>query len=84
MHIEGFPDGISGTESACQGRRCRRHGFDHWVRKIRWRREWQPISVFLPENPTGREACPAIIRRVTKSLTPLNTHTLMYMEEYGC
>ena len=29
-------------ESACQCRRCKRHKFDPWVRKILWRREWQP------------------------------------------
>ena len=27
---------------------CKRHGFNPWVRKIPWRREWQPIPVFLP------------------------------------
>ena len=26
----------------------RRHGFDPWVRKIPWRRTWQPTPVFLP------------------------------------
>ena len=25
-----------------------RHRFDSWVRKIPWRREWQPTPVFLP------------------------------------
>ena len=29
---------------------CRRHGFDLWVRKIPWRRKWQPTPVFLPEK----------------------------------
>ena len=38
----------SGKESACQCSRCRRHSFDPWVRKIPWRRKWQPTSVFLP------------------------------------
>ena len=28
---------------------CRRPGFDPWVGKIPWRREWQPTPVFLPE-----------------------------------
>ena len=28
----------------------KRHGFDPWVRKIPWRRAWQPILVFLPEE----------------------------------
>ena len=27
---------------------CRRPGFDRWVRKISWRREWQPTPVFTP------------------------------------
>ena len=28
---------------------CRRCGFDTWVRKISWRRKWQPIAEFLWE-----------------------------------
>ena len=28
--------------------KCRVCGFDPWVRKIPWRREWQPIPVILP------------------------------------
>ena len=27
-----------------------RHRFDPWIRKILWRRKWQPTSVFLTEN----------------------------------
>ena len=42
---------LSGKESTCQCRRCRRHGFDPWVRKIPWRRKRQPIPGFLPEKP---------------------------------
>ena len=30
----------------CSG--CRRHGFNPWVRKVPWRRIWQPIPVLLP------------------------------------
>ena len=37
----------SAKESACQGRRCRRSGFNPWVGKIPLRRRWQPTSVFL-------------------------------------
>ena len=29
-------------------------GFDHWVRKIPWRREWQPTPVFLPGELHGQ------------------------------
>ena len=35
----------SGTESTCKCRRC---GFDPWVRKVPWRRKWQPTAVFFP------------------------------------
>ena len=29
-------------------------GFDPWVRKTPWRREWLPIPVFLPREPHGK------------------------------
>ena len=28
--------------------RYKRHRFDAWVRKIPWRKAWQPTPVFLP------------------------------------
>ena len=35
---------------------CRRPSFNPWVRKIPWRREWQPTPVFLPgESPRKEE-----------------------------
>ena len=37
--------GSDGKEFCLQ---CRRSRFDLWIGKIRWRREWQPIPVFLP------------------------------------
>ena len=30
--------------------------FDYWVGKIPWRREWLPISVFLPEESHGQRS----------------------------
>ena len=44
----GCPDGTSDKEPSCQFRRHKGHGFDPWVRKIPWRRAWQPTPVFLP------------------------------------
>ena len=44
----GLPRWLSGEESACQCRRHRRCRFYPWVRKIPWRRAWQPTPVFLP------------------------------------
>ena len=32
----------------------RRPGFDPWVRKIPWRRKWQPTPLFLPGESHGR------------------------------
>jgi len=42
---------LSGKESAWQ---CRRHSFNLWVRKIPWRRKWQPTPGFLPKEPHGQ------------------------------
>ena len=39
----GFPGGPVVKNSP-----AKRHGFDPWVRKIPWRRKWQPTPVFLP------------------------------------
>ena len=44
---------LSGKESACQCRRHRVHRFNPWVRKIPWRKKWQPTPVFLPGESHG-------------------------------
>ena len=46
--IQVLPGSASGKESTCQWRRCRRYGFNPWVKKIPWRRKPQPTLVFLP------------------------------------
>ena len=48
-----LPCWLSGKESACQCRRCQ---FDLWVRKIPWRKKWQPPPVFLPGKPHGQRS----------------------------
>ena len=45
-----LPQWLSSEESTCQGRRCT---FDPWVRKIPWRRRWQPTPAFLPGKAHG-------------------------------
>ena len=56
-------------ESACQCRRCR---FDPWVRKIPWRRKWQPTPVFLPGELHGQRSLagysPGACKRVRHNL----------------
>ena len=53
--LENFPNDVSFQESfgiTLSGR----PGFDPWVRKILWRRAWQPTPVFLPgESPWKKE-----------------------------
>ena len=51
----GLPRWLSGKESAYQWRRCM---FDPWVRKIPWRRKWQPTPVFLPGESHGQRSLP--------------------------
>ena len=43
-----IPRWLSDKETACQCRRYGSLGFDPWIRKIPWRRKWQPTPVFLP------------------------------------
>ena len=49
----GFPGGASSKEHACQCRRCKRGGFNPWVRKILWKRACQPTPVFFPGESHG-------------------------------
>ena len=46
----------SGKEPACQCRRRKRHRFNPWVRKIHWRRAWQPTPVFFPGESHGQRS----------------------------
>ena len=43
----------SGKATAHQWWRCRRRGFSPWVRKISWKRKWQPTAAFLLEKSHG-------------------------------
>ena len=58
----GFSRGPSGKEPTCQCGRPKRRGFSPWVRKIPWRRVWQPTPVLLPgeilwtEEPDGLQS----------------------------
>ena len=51
MYIHGLPRWLIDKESACQ---YRRSGFDPWIQKIPWMREWQPTLVFLPGKFHGQ------------------------------
>ena len=49
-------DGASGKEPACQCRRCKRHRLNPWVRKMPWRRAWQPLPLFLSGEFHGQRS----------------------------
>ena len=60
---------LSGKESSYQ---CKRQGFDPWVRKIPWRRKWQPTPVFLPGQSHGQRSLEGYSPRGCKSQTRLS------------
>ena len=51
----GFPDGSERKESALGSIR-RRPGFDPWIRKIHWRKEWQPTPAVSPGESHGQRS----------------------------
>ena len=58
----------TGKESICQCRRRKRQGFDPWVRKVPWRRKWQPTPVFLPGESHGQRSLVGYRPWVTNTL----------------
>ena len=52
----GLPRWCKGKESTYQCVRCRRQRLDPWVRKIPWRRKWQPTPVFLSGKFHGQRS----------------------------
>ena len=75
----GFPGGISGKEHASKCRRCKRCEFDPWVRKIAWRKAWQPTPVFLPGESYGQRSLLGHIPwgRKESSMTEVTKHASM-------
>ena len=54
LFLQALPRRPSGKEATCLCRRCKRGGFDPWVRKILWSRKWQPTPEFLPGESHGQ------------------------------
>ena len=69
--LKGFPRDSSCKESTCQGRRHKKTQVLSlsWVRKIPWRRAWQPTPVFLPGESHGQRSLLVTVHRVTKRWT---------------
>ena len=67
--------GAVGKESACNAKRR-----EMWVRKIPWRRKWQPTAVFLPGKFHGQRSLVATVHAVAKS----RTRTESGQSDTGC
>ena len=56
----------------------RRSGFDPWVRKIPWGREWQFITILLPgkshgqRNPAGYNPCHSVVQSCLTLCDPID------------
>ena len=46
-------------------------GLDPWVRRIPWRRKWQPTPVILPRKSMDRGAWQATVNGVAKELNTI-------------
>ena len=51
-----LPRWLKQERISLQCRRCKRLGFSPWVRKIPWRKAWQPTPVFLPGESHGQKS----------------------------
>ena len=60
--------GASGKEPDCQCKRRKKHGFDPWVGKIPWRREWQTTLAFSPGESHGQRSLEGFSPRGPKEL----------------
>ena len=60
---------------------CKRPEFDPWVRKIPWRREWQPTPVCLPGESHGLRSLVGYSPWGCKE-SDMNEHTLLYYYPY--
>ena len=63
--LHGFLWWLCCKEPTCQCRRCR---FDPWVRKIPWRRKWQPTPIFLPGESRRQRSLPGYSPRGFKGV----------------
>ena len=66
---------------------CRKPGFDPWVRKIPWRRKWQPTPVFLPGEFHGQRSLVGYsswgCKFFYKVLASNMKHSIYYFDNYS-
>ena len=67
----GFKGCASGKEPICQCRRCKRFGFNPWVRRSPGGRPGDQLQYSYLENPMDKGAWQVMVHRVAKSWTQL-------------
>ena len=78
----GFPGGSEGKVSACNAGDL--GSFNPWVRKIPWRRKWQPTPVLWPGKSHGQRSLVDYSPwdgkelDMTKRLHDFTSHTCIY------
>ena len=79
------PNSAGGFPGGTVGRRCKRCGFNPWIRKIPWRRKWQPTAVFLLGKSHGQRSLAGSIpwahKRVGHNLVDQTTTERIYSLE---
>ena len=79
LGIQGIPKSSELKNPPAMCRRHRRCEFNPWVRKIPWRRKWQPTPVFLPGKFRGQRSLAGYSPKVTKSQTQLSRYRNIYI-----
>ena len=54
--INGNMEGLWWLRRSRISLQCRRPGFDPWIRKVPWKREWLPTPIFLPGEFYGQKS----------------------------
>ena len=79
----GFPSGSAVKNLYLQFKILRKHRFHPWVRKIPWRRAWQPTLVLLPGESYGQRSLAGDSSRGHKELntTEVSEHSCTHIQD---
>ena len=80
--ILGLPRWLSGKESACNAGNARDAGSIPGSGRSPEGGNSNPLQYSCMENPMGRGAWQAIVHRIAKSRTRLNTHALSSVQSF--
>ena len=78
VYIYGFLDDLVGKRICLKFRKHGRYKFNSWVRKILWRRKWQPTPVSLPGKSHGQRSYSPWDCKELDMTERLGTHTYIF------